>query len=319
MATSGSYNYNLQRDAIITMAFQLINVYGFDDTVSSNDNAYAVKVLNAMTKMWEVEGVKLWKRRIGYLFTADATHTYYLGSVSGANHCTNTYVKTTISADEAASQTVLSLTSTTGMTAADNIGIELDDGTRQWTTIVSVDSSTQVTITTALTGAAASGNTVVTYTSKINRPLKVIRGTTLDLNTNTETQMAMISHDQYFNTPVKSTAGTPNNMYYDKILGNSLPYTGTLYVFPEPNDVDKIITFSYLDGIQDFDGATDDMDMPQEWLYPLVYNLACQLAVAYGKFEELQALRPEAQAFKQVLMDADSDDEPLRISVKRRH
>src|SRR5690349_18697247 len=49
-------------------------------------------------------------------------------------------------------------TSSAGMTIADNIGIKLDDSTRQWTTIVSIDSATQITVTDALTSSAGQGN-----------------------------------------------------------------------------------------------------------------------------------------------------------------
>lgn len=318
MATSGSYDFTLNRDAIITLAFQLINVYSLDETVSNNDITFATKILNGITKLWQTEGIKLWKRRIGYVFTAYNDYNYEVGSPSGANHCTNSYISTTISADEALGQTVLSLTSTTGMTASDFIGIELDDSTRQWTTIVSVDSSTQVTVTASLTAAAASGNTVITYTSKLNRPLKILRATILDLNTLTETQMMPLSYDDYFNMPLKTTAGTPNNYYYDKLITNAIPHTGTLYLFPRPNNVDKIVSFSYLDSIQDFDSSTDNADFPQEWLYPLAYNLAVELCPIYGKLQELPVLQPKADAFKAMINNFDSDNEDLNICTSTR-
>lgn len=318
MATSGSYDFTLNRDAIITLAFQLINVYSLDETVSTTDITFASKILNGMTKLWQTEGIKLWKRKIGCVFTALDDYTYELGSPSGANHCTNSYVNTTISAAEALGQTVLSLTSTTGMTALDFIGIELDDGSRQWTTIVSVDSSTQVTITASLTAAAAAGNTVITYTTKLNRPLKILRGTLLDLNTNAESALQALSYDDYFNTPLKTTAGSPNNYYYDKLINNAIPGTATLYVFPRPNNVDKVLKFSYLDSIQDFDSATDNADFPQEWLYPLAYNLAVELCPIYGKLQELPVLQSKADAFKSMINNFDSDNEDLNMSVSTR-
>lgn len=234
MATSGSYNFALTRNNLITRAFQLINVYGFSATVQTNDLNYAADLLNSLIKQWQAEGIKLWKRRTAFLFPALNDYNYSIG-LSG-DHCTNTYVKTTISANEASSQTVLSLTSTTGMTAADNIGIELDNGTRFWTTIVSVDSAVQVTITTGITGAAASGNTVVTYTSKINRPLRIIQANSLDFDSNnSETTMQPISHDEFFSYPSKSTGGKPCVFYYDKQLSS-----GVLNLFPRPNNVNQI-------------------------------------------------------------------------------
>jgi hypothetical protein len=317
MATSGSYNWSLNRDELILMAFQEINVYGTQDSsVSTEDSTFAVRKLNAMLKMWSIDGVKTPKRKIGFLFPALDTVQYNLGSISGSSHCTNSYIKTTISADEAAGQTVLSLTSTSGMTASDNIGIELDDGSRQWTTIVSVDSSTQVTVTAALTGASASGNTVVTYTSKINKPLKIIYATKLNLNSNQESEINVEGHDAYYKTPNKTLEGSINNIYYDKQISGARPHYSSLYVYPEPSSVDEILRIIYTDAIQDLDSSSDDIDLPQEWLYPVMFNLASELAFSYGKFIELEKIQPKADMMYQLLKDASYDDEPVTFKLR---
>jgi len=67
---------------------------------------------------------------------------------------------TTLSADEAAGQTVLSVTSSANFTAGNYVNILLDDDTIHRTTIASVDSSIQITIAAALPGKASSGNNV---------------------------------------------------------------------------------------------------------------------------------------------------------------
>jgi hypothetical protein len=321
MTTSSSYNWKLNRNEAILMAFQEINVYGTQDSsVGSNDLSFAIKKLNGMLKMWSLDGIKTTKRNRAYLFPALLQHEYSLGSVTSSDHCSDTYVSTTISSAEAAGQTVISLTSTTGMTAADNIGIELDSGTRQWTTIVSVDSSTQVTITAALTGAAAAANTVVTYTTKINRPLEILYGTTLDLKSTSkqEVSLAPMSHDEYYKMPVKNTVGRPNQFYYDNVLAGVAPYRSSLFVYPEPQTVSTIIAFEYIDAIQDMDTSTDDFNLPQEWLYVIVFNLACELAYSYGKFTELEKIQPKATAMYEALKDLSSDNTPMTFTVGRR-
>ena len=60
------------------------------------------------------------------------------------------------------------------MSDADNIGIELDDGTIQWTTINGAPAGSTVTLTDALTDDVASGNAVYVYTAKTNRPMKLL-------------------------------------------------------------------------------------------------------------------------------------------------
>lgn len=153
MARSGTHSFSLDRDTIIKRAMQLVNIININQTARGSDQEYAVDIFQSMIKLWQAEGIQLWNRRQAVLFPAYQDEQYSI-SLTG-DHCTNSYINTTLSADEAAAQTVLSVTSSTGMTAADRIGIELDDGTRQWTTIVSVDSSIQITVTAALTGAAA--------------------------------------------------------------------------------------------------------------------------------------------------------------------
>lgn len=320
MATSGSYDFTLNRDSLYLLAYQAINIYDEDATTADLTTGHknlANNIFNGLTKAWQNEGIKLWKRRIGYVFTAYGQHNYELGNVTNANHCTTSYHSRTLTASKATNATVLAVSSTTGMTANDFVGITLDSGIRFWTTIVSVDTTTQITITTGLTSAATSGNILVTYTSKFNRPLRILNANTLNLSSSykTESTMSLISHDEYFKFPIKNTPGDPNNFYYDRQLNNTLPYTGTLKVYPEPNNVNTIMSIEFLDGIQDMDASTDNTDFPQEWIYPLAINLAAELAWFYGKFTELQQIQPKADALKLGMSLSDSDDAAMTFSI----
>lgn len=287
---------------------QLVNIININQTARGADQEYAVDIFQSMIKLWQAEGIQLWNRRQATLFTAYQDEQYSISNTG--DHCTNSYVDTTLSAVEAAGQTVLSITSTTGMTAADNIGIELDDGSRQWTTIVSVDSTTQVTVTDALTGAAASGNTVVTYTNKISdRPLRILDARSVNLEDNkTSVPMEMIGYDQYFNISVKTTDGRPLNFFYDKLLD-----AGVLYLYPRPNNVNEIVEFTYHESLEDVDSATDNVDFPTEWTLPLIYGLGAELCVAFGKFEELKIIKPLADQYKQIVREFDNDEEPFYL------
>lgn len=310
MARSGSYNFSLDRDNIIKRAMQLVNIININQTARGADYAYAVDIFQSMIKLWQAEGIQLWNRRQATLFVADETEQYSISNSASSAHCANTYNNTTLSAAEAAGQTILSVTSSSGMTAADYVGIELDDGTRQWTTIVSVDSATQITVTAALTGAAGAGNTVVAYTSQIaDRPLRILDMRTVDLNNDKNSvTMEMISYDQYFATSVKTLGGRPNNFYYDKLLD-----AGVLYVFPSPDDVDILLEFTYHEAIEDVDSSTDALDFPTEWTLPLIYGLGAELCIAYGKFEEFKTIKPLADSYKQIVREFDNDEEPLYI------
>lgn len=308
MSRSGSYNFSLDRDTIIKRAMQLVNIININQTARGADYEYTIDIFQSMIKLWQAEGIQLWNRRQATLFTAYQDEQYSISHTS--DHCANSYNNTTLTAAATTSATVLSVTSSSGMTAGDHVGIRLDDKTRQWTTIVSVDSATQITITAALTDTAKSGATVVAYTNKIaDRPLRILDMRTIDLN-NHKNSIALenIGYDEYFNIPVKTTDGRPLNYYYDKLLD-----AGVLYVFPRPDDVDMLLEFTYHEAIEDVDSPTDSVDFPTEWTLPLIYGLGAELCVAYGKFEELKTIKPLADSYKEIARDFDDDEEPLFI------
>lgn len=316
MSTSGTYNFSLNMTKIITRAFQMINVNDPNKAVSADDYSFAADLLNMMLKHWEVKYVHLWKRKQGYLFPAIGQNSYQVGSVSGADNVTNAYVSTTLSVNASASNTI-TCTSVTGMNVNDNIGIELNNGIRQWTTISSINTGTlTITLATNLSFTSTAANTVITYTNKLNRPLRILRATTLDLKSNNnEVTMQDISFDDYFSFPVKSNQGRPNNFYYDRVTNNTLPYTGTLYIYPQPQLVCQIMVFTYVDSFQDMINGTDNMDLPQEWLLPTCANLALTLAKwGYGKFIEVQNLQATVDAYLADIENFDSDDSSLTLS-----
>lgn len=308
MARSGSYNFGMDRDTIIKRAMHVANIVNLNQAARGDDQAFAVDMFQSMIKLWQAEGIQIWNRRQATLFPAYQDEQYSISNTG--DHCTNSYVSTTISSTESAGQTALSVTSSTGMTAADRVGIELDDGSRQWTTIVSVDSATQITVTASLTSSATSGNTVIAYTNKISdRPLRILDMRTVDIsNSNSTVGMEQIDYADYFNIPLKSTDGRPINFYYDKLLD-----AGILYVFPRPDDVNVVLNFTYHESIEDVDSSTDSVDFPVEWTLPLIYGLAAELMVAYGKFQELPTIQAKADQYKQIAREFDSDEAPLYI------
>jgi hypothetical protein len=304
--------FNYTKTQIITKALRDINVIGDNVTPSSSQYNYVSDSLNLMIKRWEGNpAINLWKRRQAYLFPAYGTASYSLGT-SGDN-CTNSYVATNIST--ASTGTTLTVDSITGISSGDYIGIELDDGTRQWTTVNGAPSGSTITITATLTDTVAVDNTVIAYTTKINRPLRVLRATTKDLSNNSESMMSPSGYDEYFDLPVKTTPGRPNNFFYDRLISGSTPYTGTLYLYPVTNDVNKIITLSYQEPLYDMVNTTDYSDFPQEWLSPIIKNLSCEIAPFYGKYTELQQLKPIAAEELAIVQSFDGDDSPIRFSL----
>ena len=96
------------------------------------------------------------------------------------------------------------------MAESDKVGIVLDDDTFHWTTISTVDSSTQITIAVATTGAAASGNLVYAYTNDLARPLRIIDVRRRDESSDQDTPIILQSHEEYDRVPNKLIDGETN-------------------------------------------------------------------------------------------------------------
>ena len=267
MSTSGTVTFNATTTEICQQAALLLNAVPLQGTMSDALFQSFRFMLNAMVKSWAATGIHLWKVTEATLFPVDGQVRYGAGT-GATDHITSTYYETAITATELTGQTVLSVDSTTNMTVADNIGIVQDDGTLFWTTIVS-KTSTTVTITAALTDDAAAANAVFNYTSKIVRPLKVVDARRYNIDGATDTPMTVCSRQEYRNLPNKTQAGMPIQMFYDAQLT-----IGYFNLWQVPDTTTELVKFTCHLPIMDFSASADNPDLPQEWILPLVYNLA---------------------------------------------
>jgi hypothetical protein len=277
---SGSVDFNQTRNEIVTDALVLLGAFEEGETPNAEALQGGIRQLERMVKHWQGQGIHLWSRREATLFVVPSTASYELGPSSTFHAAEdNEIIRTTLSGDEASGQTVLSITSSTDMAAADKVGIVLDDDTLHWTTIVTVDSSTQITITVALASAAASGNKVYTYTNDLARPLRIIDVRRRDETNDQDTPIIVQSHEEYFRLPNKTNEGETNIVYYHPEHRNG---RGTVYLWPVPETVDRTIRLSCVLPLQDFDDAGNNADLPTEWLDTIVWNLAKRLLPSYG-------------------------------------
>ena len=305
MSSSGSYNFVVTRDNLITDALLYIGAIAESETPTAAAITESARLLNMIIKLRAADGMPLWAlKRATILPETDVS------SINTTGHIVSSYVNTTISADEASAQTVLSVTDSTGMAASDQVGIEMDDGTMHWTTIVTVDSSTQITITTAIDDEASSGNQVYAYTAtddRIARPLRVIEGNILNVVDDSSWPVEMENRRGYFSLGNRTSEGTPNRIYYDATLGDataspdsSTTWYGTFYIFPRFQSGDEVIEFTYHRPFQDFDAAGDHPDFPQEFYLPIMLELAALSGAKYGiPIDERKALHAEAKMYRE--------------------
>lgn len=318
MATSGTYTFRTNRNEIIASALRLV---GGMDPEDSSAQPTAIQLtncsqaLNLIIKRMEAVGLQLWERKYGVIFPQLNQQYYALGTPGpGGDHaCLSTplgsgFIRSYLTADAAAGATTVTLesVSTEGTVGVPSIsilttwyiGIQLDDGTMQWTTVDGAPSGTTVTLAAALTGAASSGNVINSYATKLIRPLRVLDGFTrqLDLGNDpsgyNDIPHLILSREEYNRFGSKGSSGVVIQSYYDPQAN-----TGYYYVYPTSQDVANLIYIEYQSPIQDITSATDDYDLPQEWGEYLKFALAVSIAPEYDcpkeKYKQIKEQRDE--------------------------
>ena len=274
MATSGSVNFSLNRNELVTDSLIDAGLVGIGQDVEGELMQFAVRKLNMMLKAWQADGLKLWKLKEATLFMQKSQSEYSLGP--SGDHVTLTPLYTEVKVAAVATDTAIDVDDTSEMTASDYIGIELDSGEMHWSTISSITDSDTVVIATAIpTGkSAAIDNEVYFYTTKINRPLSIMDLYTRDTSGN-DTPVNLISREQYSIFGLKTSAGTGNQFYFDPQLTNA-----KLKAYPTPDEGVTRLYFTGFFPLEDMDNSTDDFDCPQEWLLAIQTNLTLLLTSA---------------------------------------
>jgi hypothetical protein len=117
-----------------------------------------------------------------------------------------------------------------------------------------------------------------------------------------DTPMQELSRQEYFDLPNKtSSPSIPVSWFFDPQQGS-----GVLYVWPAPSTdaaTDYSLRLTYLRRVSDMDSSTDELDMPQEWLDPVIWLLADDLETEYPVNDARLAMKIERKASeaKQIL------------------
>ena len=264
---------------IIEEALRDARIIPVEQVVQAIDNKRGLDALNNIAKYWQNQAINLWKQAQAIIPLVVGQQRYLLGPALGDDECTDSddFFNTTTDTAEAAGQTVIGVTSTANFTDGDRIGIALDDGTRHWTTIVSFVLDDTVTITTGLASAAASGNTVYTYTAKIQRPVRVLSARYANTIAQSEIPVNRWSRQEYFDQPDKDSSGTVNQFYYSPQL-----ISGELFVWQVASDVNNVLRITYTKPALVYDATIDVLDYPSEFFLPLKWRIAQEIGPSYG-------------------------------------
>ena len=296
MATSGTITYRPTAETIIQDALIQVGVIDPEagGTPTATQTASALRMLNSIVKSRSTRGLQLWEQKYAVVFPQYEQGTFVLGSPgpAGDHACLSTplnsgFVQTTLSADAASGDLTISVASITGqldtvgnpavsITSGYYIGIQLDDETLQWTTVNGAPSGTTVTLTNALTDTASEGNYVYCYQTKLFRPLRIKDAFVRQVAGGNDTPCRIMSREEYNRFGMKSSPGTPVQLYYD-----AQSNTGNLYTYPCFPNVQQLLFIQIEKPIDDFATVSNDFDMPQEWGEALMWNLAWRLAPSY--------------------------------------
>lgn len=308
MSTSGSVDFSVSRDVIITRALQLCKVVGEGGSGTTNQVSDAASFLNILIKHMVVHGLQLWAQEDIIIFPIKNTAKYVLGT-SGDRAClVSEFIGTQLNGAHASGATALTVDSTTGMSASDKIGVETDSAGITWGTISGAPgSSTTLTLSGGLGSAAADNSRVYTYTNAwTQRPVRFLRDSLFLRDADSiDTPVTLISNEEYSHLSAKSSTGYLNQAYYDPQLG-----AGDLYWWPIPNDdhTNKILYAKVHRIFEDFDAAGDTPDFPSEWYLALVYKLAEVMAPTFGLAgQDLRDISTLANYYLQEVLDFDTE------------
>lgn len=294
MSTSGTVTFGVTEQDIIADALESINYKDPGETVSADDLVVARRKLNMIVKQWTSQldfapGLKMWTRRTAYLFLQKAQVQYSIGP-SGDN-ATESYTRTTLSAAAATSASTITVASVTGITDTYYLGILLDSGSIQWTTVSGAPSGTTVTLAVALTGAASSGSSVFCYQTKTRRPFKLLTGSRRDtsgLDAPVDVEMTLAEYESIYS---KTAEGSPSRLYFEAQRTNAV-----VYLECAPENRSDVLRLPYLSYVEDFSAEANDADFPAEWARPLCLQLGMDLCLPFS--------RPIPQALPGLLTEA---------------
>jgi hypothetical protein len=278
MATSGVYGFYVTRDDIVREA--LLNLKKIDgiDPIEPTLMADCVRKLNLLVKQWQgradfAPGLKVWTRKTGHLFLNTTPGAYML------SHTTTGWaydpLQTTTTAPLAAAATGVQVSSITGMTIGDKVGVQLDTGALFWTTIASFGTLT-INLSSGLPSSSATGNVVFTYTSTPQFPLVIESATLRDVNY-ADTPLNIMQRRDYDFLPNKAdptNVGDPTAILYETNLG----YGNLVVDVGACTDTSKRIVLTFMESVQDIVNNTDVPYYPQEWYRPLCWALAKECA-----------------------------------------
>lgn len=313
MTTSGTSTFNYNRDQIIRASLRKLGAIQAGETPGPQLIQDCADQLNSMVKFWVASGIHIWTETEAILYTQIGQAQYPLGSGTPSQASTINNV-TSLIANVSLGATSIQVLSNFNVSNGIGIGVILDSGAVFWTTVSSF-SGTTVNLAAATTDSSTAGNLVYVVSPNIVRPLRIPTARRWNTLSQIETPLIPLSKNDYDALPNKNLTGTVTQWHYNPQGGAN--NFGVLYLWPTPADVvNNNVKFMFYRPIQDFNYASDTPDLPQEWINPLVWNLAYNMAPEFSVPSEVfQMVKEMATTTFAECQGWDREPEPTYFGV----
>ena len=315
MALSNSVNWSVDRDTMIKTSMQYMGALGIGETPTTTDYTENSILINMLVKHLQADDIQLWIRKYGYILPHTSVSSVDLGA--DGDNVADSYVRTTLSADAASGASSVTVASATGISAG-TVGIELDNGEVQWTTISAPSGSSLPLLGDTLDAAATTGNNVYAYQTKVTRPTTILDAFRRQSSDNIDTPLVRLTESGYNNLSDKTTESVPIQWFYDETLNfgaSTAPGNGKFYFWPRWEDGKSVIVIRYTKPFDDLDASTNDFEFPQMWYLPIMLGLSWLLANKYGlPIKERDNFYQQFLMTKTAALAFDQEDGSLFIS-----
>jgi len=275
MALSGVTTFTMTRNDCIKASLRVLRELGAGGVPTIEDYENCNQALNIVLKAWQMRGIPLWKLVDISFSLLPGAASYPLGLTGGSIDDAGITIVNPGSGGTDGTWTAPILDGGAGVDGTVNYVI---NGGIITSIAVTVPGSNYSAPSVVLTNAAGGYEvTIIPLGRGGDRPLKFRDAWIRDDATGQDTPQLQVARQDYNQFGYKAQTGVPNQYWYDPQLD-----TGIVTVYPVPTALGRTFHGIVQMPIQDMVTATDNFDLPQEWLQAIKWGLADELSLEYG-------------------------------------
>jgi len=274
MSVTNTTIFNLTRLEIINASARVTNYLGEGETLSAEARTNRSQALNIMVKNWATKGLALWVTVDTEIPLIPGVYSYNISPTSGYVH--------SISASGGSGYTGSGTwTATNGNgTGADASGTYTTSGGLVDTMTILVPGDSYTSAPTAVTFSGA--GSAATITAEIrdvtaHKPLKLLDSSFVRDPSSVDISLRQLARSDYNIRSPKNQPGIPVDFYYQPGYA-----VGTLYLLNVPSTTGYTFHAQSQRHFFDLTADSDNFDFPAEWLLPLKWGLAAEMALEDG-------------------------------------